>query len=171
MIVISKENLVRVSITYKTSPEASAAQWLEPVMTSGGKQPYLFTQCQVQRIKEQSMEIIGGGGSGEGGWLGRAKFMFLVVNSDTVCVCACTTKSNSTVNCETISSTERGGVGKFGVRKWNRSPDTRITMAKLGPALLDKNCINLITFFMITQGHSCSQPPAVPGHALCEGTL
>ncbi|MBK7190018.1 MAG: M1 family peptidase [bacterium] len=36
-----------VSITYATSPEASALQWLEPAQTDGGKHPYLFSQCQA----------------------------------------------------------------------------------------------------------------------------
>ncbi|MEW6435054.1 MAG: M1 family metallopeptidase [Myxococcota bacterium] len=36
-----------VRIRYRTSPNASALQWLEPAMTLGGKQPYLFSQCQA----------------------------------------------------------------------------------------------------------------------------
>ena len=32
---------------YKTAPECSAAQWLEPAQTAGKKRPYLFTQCQA----------------------------------------------------------------------------------------------------------------------------
>jgi leukotriene A-4 hydrolase/aminopeptidase len=36
-----------VRITYRTSAEASALQWLEPSQTHGGKQPYLFSQCQA----------------------------------------------------------------------------------------------------------------------------
>lgn len=36
-----------VMIRYKTSPEASALQWLDPAQTQGGKQPYLFSQCQA----------------------------------------------------------------------------------------------------------------------------
>jgi aminopeptidase N len=39
------ETLVR--IRYRTSPNASALQWLKPEMTLGGKQPYLFSQCQA----------------------------------------------------------------------------------------------------------------------------
>ena len=34
-------------IRYATSPDASALQWLEPPQTSGGVQPYLFSQCQA----------------------------------------------------------------------------------------------------------------------------
>lgn len=36
-----------VRIRYRTSPHASALQWLEPAMTLGGTQPYLFSQCQA----------------------------------------------------------------------------------------------------------------------------
>ncbi|MGV3621776.1 MAG: M1 family metallopeptidase [Archangium sp.] len=36
-----------VTIKYRTSNEASALQWLEPAQTHGGKQPYLFSQCQA----------------------------------------------------------------------------------------------------------------------------
>jgi len=37
----------RIRIHYKTSPDASALQWLEPSQTAGGKQPFLFSQCQA----------------------------------------------------------------------------------------------------------------------------
>src|SRR5436190_734273 len=36
----------QVRITYATSPEASGLQWLEPSMTAGGKQPFMFSQSQ-----------------------------------------------------------------------------------------------------------------------------
>ncbi len=36
-----------VRIRYRTAPEASALQWLAPAQTSGGKQPFLFSQCQA----------------------------------------------------------------------------------------------------------------------------
>jgi len=36
-----------VRIRYRTSPEASALQWLEPAQTSGGQKPFLFSQCQA----------------------------------------------------------------------------------------------------------------------------
>ena len=35
------------SIELTTSPEASALQWLEPHQTSGGKHPFLYSQCQA----------------------------------------------------------------------------------------------------------------------------
>jgi leukotriene-A4 hydrolase len=34
-------------IRYRTSPSATALQWLEPAQTAGGKHPYLFSQCQA----------------------------------------------------------------------------------------------------------------------------
>ncbi|MBW3518176.1 M1 family metallopeptidase [Flavobacterium sp. NKUCC04_CG] len=37
----------KVSIYYKTSPQASALQWLDPVQTHDKKQPYLLTQGQA----------------------------------------------------------------------------------------------------------------------------
>jgi aminopeptidase N len=37
----------RVTIAYRTAPTASALQWLEPTQTAGGKQPFLFSQCQA----------------------------------------------------------------------------------------------------------------------------
>jgi leukotriene-A4 hydrolase len=36
-----------VRLEYTTAKDASALQWLEPAMTLGGKQPYLFSQCQA----------------------------------------------------------------------------------------------------------------------------
>jgi aminopeptidase N len=37
----------RVSVRYRTSPEATALQWLEPRQTAGGRHPFLFTQSQA----------------------------------------------------------------------------------------------------------------------------
>lgn len=36
-----------IRIAYRTSPDASALQWLQPAQTMGGKHPYLFSQCQA----------------------------------------------------------------------------------------------------------------------------
>jgi leukotriene-A4 hydrolase len=37
----------RVTVRYRTSPDASALQWLAPQQTHGGKHPFLFSQCQA----------------------------------------------------------------------------------------------------------------------------
>ncbi|CAH2042554.1 unnamed protein product, partial [Iphiclides podalirius] len=42
---VARQKLV-LRIKYKTSPSASALQWLEPNQTSGKQHPYLFSQCQ-----------------------------------------------------------------------------------------------------------------------------
>ena len=36
-----------VTIRYRTSPAASALQWLAPAQTAGGVSPFLFSQCQA----------------------------------------------------------------------------------------------------------------------------
>ncbi|MBS1152340.1 MAG: Aminopeptidase [Myxococcaceae bacterium] len=36
-----------VRIRYRTAPQASALQWLDPGQTAGGKEPFLFSQCQA----------------------------------------------------------------------------------------------------------------------------
>jgi aminopeptidase N len=36
-----------VTLRYRTSPDASALQWLSPAQTHGGRHPYLFSQCQA----------------------------------------------------------------------------------------------------------------------------
>jgi aminopeptidase N len=37
----------QIRIQYRTSPHASALQWLDPAQTAGGQQPFVFTQCQA----------------------------------------------------------------------------------------------------------------------------
>lgn len=37
----------RVQVTYRTSPDAGALQWLTPAQTAGGQHPYLFSQGQA----------------------------------------------------------------------------------------------------------------------------
>jgi len=41
----------RLVIEYATSPQASGVQWLTPVQTAGGKQPFLFTQAQATHAR------------------------------------------------------------------------------------------------------------------------
>jgi leukotriene-A4 hydrolase len=41
----------RIVIDYSTSPQASGVQWLTPVQTAGGKQPFLFTQAQATHAR------------------------------------------------------------------------------------------------------------------------
>ncbi|XP_030070657.1 leukotriene A-4 hydrolase [Microcaecilia unicolor] len=40
-----------VEISYETSPQASALQWLAPELTAGKKHPYLFSQCQATHCR------------------------------------------------------------------------------------------------------------------------
>ena len=42
----AKDGESKVTIHYKTSPDGSGLQWLEPELTAGKKKPYMFTQCQ-----------------------------------------------------------------------------------------------------------------------------
>ncbi|MDY7230558.1 M1 family metallopeptidase [Hyalangium rubrum] len=37
----------QLTVRYRTSPEASALQWLEPSQTAGRQHPFLFSQCQA----------------------------------------------------------------------------------------------------------------------------
>jgi aminopeptidase N len=41
------EGATSVRVRYRTSPEASALQWLTPEQTLGKEHPYLFSQCQA----------------------------------------------------------------------------------------------------------------------------
>ncbi|CAM9572360.1 unnamed protein product [Ascophyllum nodosum] len=43
----SRGQLLKVKISYCTSPRSTAIQWLPPEQTHGGKRPYLFTQGQA----------------------------------------------------------------------------------------------------------------------------
>ena len=38
---------LKLNISYETSPDASALQWLDANLTLGKKHPYLFSQCQA----------------------------------------------------------------------------------------------------------------------------
>ncbi len=40
-------DVLRVAVAWATSPDSTACQWLSPAQTAGGKQPYMFTQCQA----------------------------------------------------------------------------------------------------------------------------
>ena len=47
LAVTLPEGANEITITYRTSPEAEALQWLEPSQTAGGKHPYLYSQGQA----------------------------------------------------------------------------------------------------------------------------
>ncbi len=46
-IHLPPEEKLKIAIQYKTSPKASALQWLNPQQTSGKKHPFLFSQCEA----------------------------------------------------------------------------------------------------------------------------
>ncbi|MEL7374851.1 MAG: aminopeptidase, partial [Pseudomonadota bacterium] len=41
------DGATRVEVAYRTSPEATGLQWLEPRQTAGKRQPFLFSQAQA----------------------------------------------------------------------------------------------------------------------------
>ncbi len=47
LIVKIKPDTKKVTIKYRTSPEAAALQWLNPQQTAGKQHPFLFTQSQA----------------------------------------------------------------------------------------------------------------------------
>ena len=47
LTVTLPEGANEITITYRTSPEAEALQWLEPSQTAGGTHPYLYSQGQA----------------------------------------------------------------------------------------------------------------------------
>jgi leukotriene-A4 hydrolase len=40
-------NVSQITVTYRTSPQNAALQWLEPSQTAGGKRPYLYSQGEA----------------------------------------------------------------------------------------------------------------------------
>ena len=41
------KNVVEIEISYATTKNCTALQWLTPAQTAGKRQPYLFSQCQA----------------------------------------------------------------------------------------------------------------------------
>jgi leukotriene-A4 hydrolase len=44
--ITGTRGLQKLRITFSTSPDAPALQWLAPQQTAGGKHPYMYSQCQ-----------------------------------------------------------------------------------------------------------------------------
>jgi leukotriene-A4 hydrolase len=45
------QQAAEITIEAKTTPEAMALQWLDPVQTAGGRHPFLFSQCQALQAR------------------------------------------------------------------------------------------------------------------------
>lgn len=43
---LPSEGQVKLKVSYSTSPDSTALQFLAPSQTAGGKHPYLFTQVR-----------------------------------------------------------------------------------------------------------------------------
>jgi len=46
-IAVRQQDELMVNVEYRTSPSATALQWLPPELTAGGKYPFLFSQSQT----------------------------------------------------------------------------------------------------------------------------
>lgn len=57
LFVAYRNQEVVIEISFETSPKSSALQWLTPEQTSGKEHPYLFSQCQVKEIWNDSLYI------------------------------------------------------------------------------------------------------------------
>jgi len=44
---LKKDEEVTIRVNYSTTPEGGAIQWFEPEQTTGGKHPYMYSQCQA----------------------------------------------------------------------------------------------------------------------------
>jgi leukotriene-A4 hydrolase len=47
LTIEAPEQIAHVRVAYRTSPQASGLQWLEPTMTEGKKSPFMFSQSQA----------------------------------------------------------------------------------------------------------------------------